>query len=245
MIPAYSPEARGRSERAFRTHQGRLPKELAAAGATSIEAANCYLREVYLPAFNEEFARPAREAGSAFVPCGNLAALDDILCEIHERMIGRDNCVRFERLALQLPADRHRPHYVKARVKVRRHADGTLSIWHGPRKLARYGPGGERLADGLPAAAWARSPWGYPPFAHRASSISGTGAVDKAWITPPTALPRSKRGSAREDLNLGPTPTPCPRPRSETGQFYLLPTGAMPLEAVPQVPCMPRNQGVM
>ena len=136
MIPAYSPEARGRSERAFRTHQGPLPKELAA--ATSMEAANRYLREVYLPAFNAEFARPARKAGSAFVPCRDLAALDDILCEIHQRTVGRDNCVRFEQLSLQLPADRHRPHYVKARVKVRRHADGALSVWHGPRELARY-----------------------------------------------------------------------------------------------------------
>ena len=67
--------------------------------------------------------------------------------------IGQGACARFERLALQLPADGGRPHYVKARVKVRRHADGTLSVWHGPRKLARYGPGGERLADELPAAA--------------------------------------------------------------------------------------------
>ena len=50
-------------------------------------------------------------------------------------------------------AYRGRPHYVKARVKVRRHADGTLSVWHGPQKLARYGPDGERLADELPAAA--------------------------------------------------------------------------------------------
>ncbi len=141
------------TERAFRSHQGRLSKELAATGGTSMEAANRYLREVYLPTFNAEFARPAREAGSAFVPCDDLATLDDILCEIHERTVGRDNCVRFERLALRLPADRHRPHYVKARVKVRRHADGTLSIWHGPRQLARYGPGGEQLADGLPAAA--------------------------------------------------------------------------------------------
>ena len=153
MIPAYSPEARGRSERAFGTHQGRLPKELAAAGIRDMESANRYLREVYLPAFNAEFARPAREEGSAFVPCADPAALDDILCEIHERVVGRDNCVRFERLALQLPADRHRPHYVEARVKVRRHADGALSVWHGPRRLARYGPGGERLADELPVAA--------------------------------------------------------------------------------------------
>ncbi len=67
--------------------------------------------------------------------------------------VGRDNCVRFEARVLQLPADRHRPHYVKARVKVRRHADGTLSVWHGPRKLARYSPDGEPLADELPAAA--------------------------------------------------------------------------------------------
>ena len=153
MIPAYSPEARGRSERAFGTHQGRLPRELAAAGIADMESANRYLREVYLPAFNAEFARPAREEGSAFVACADPAALDDILCEIHERVVGRDNCVRFERLALQLPADRRRPHYVKARVKVRRHADGALSVWHGPRKLARYGPGGELLAEELPAAA--------------------------------------------------------------------------------------------
>ena len=69
MIPAYSPEARGRSERAFGTHQGRLPKELAAAGITDMDAANAYLRDVYLPAFNAEFAHPSREDGSAFVPC--------------------------------------------------------------------------------------------------------------------------------------------------------------------------------
>ena len=153
MIPAYSPEARGRSERAFGTHQGRLPKELAAAGIWDIESFNRYLREVYMPAFNSEFARPAREQGAAFVPCGDPAALDDILCEIHERVVGRDNCARFEARVLQLPADRHQPHYVKARVKVRRHANGALSVWHGPRKLARYSPDGEPLADGLPATA--------------------------------------------------------------------------------------------
>ena len=89
MIPAYSPEARGRSERAFGTHQGRLPRELAAAGIRDMESANRYLREVYLPAFNAEFARPAREEGSAFVACADPAALDDILCEIHERVVGR------------------------------------------------------------------------------------------------------------------------------------------------------------
>jgi hypothetical protein len=68
MIAAYSPEARGRSERAFGTHQGRLPQELALAGITRMADANRYLAEVYLPAFNAEFALSAMEAGSAFVP---------------------------------------------------------------------------------------------------------------------------------------------------------------------------------
>ena len=108
MIPAYSPEARGRSERAFRTHQDRLVKELAAAGITDMAAANDTIRARYLPAFNHEFQRPARESGNAFVPCKNLSVLDDILCERFERVAGNDNCARFEGLALQIPADRHR-----------------------------------------------------------------------------------------------------------------------------------------
>ena len=78
MIPAYSPEARGRSERAFETHQGRLTKELALVGITDMAAANAYIRDVYLPAFNAEFAHPSREDGSAFVPCPVSVHLDDI-----------------------------------------------------------------------------------------------------------------------------------------------------------------------
>ena len=87
------------------------------------------------------------------MPCRDLSSLNDILCEIHARTGGWDNCVRLEGLALQLRADRHRPDYAKARVKILRYADGALSVWHEPRKLARYGPGAECLAIGLPAAA--------------------------------------------------------------------------------------------
>ena len=137
MIPAYSPEARGRSERAFGTHQGRLVKELAAAGITTMDAANRYLEEVYRPAFNRSFARPAREQGSAFVGLMNVD-LDAILCEQHSRTVGRDNCVTFGRLKLQIPADRHRMHFVKAKVRVHRRPDGMLAVFHGPRKLADY-----------------------------------------------------------------------------------------------------------
>ena len=112
MIAAYSPEARGRSERAFGTHQGRLPQELALAGITTMAQANQYLAKVYRPAFNAEFAQAAAEAGSAFVPWAG-GRLDDILCEQFERTVGADNCVRFETLNLQIQADRHRCHYVK------------------------------------------------------------------------------------------------------------------------------------
>ena len=153
MIPAYSPEARGRSERAFGTHQGRLPKELATAGITDMDAANAYVRDVYLPAFNAEFAHPAREDGSAFVPCPASVVLDDILCVQVPRTVGKDNCVRLDGLVLQIPADRHRYHYIKTRVTVCRHMDGTLSLFHGPRRLARYDAQGQLLQDELPTAA--------------------------------------------------------------------------------------------
>lgn len=152
MIAAYSPEARGRSERAFGTHQGRLPQELQLAGITTMAAANRYLSEVYRPAFNAEFAQPAPEEGSAFVPWIG-GSLDDVLCEQYMRTVGTDNCVRFENLILQIPADRHRCHYVKAKVRVHRHADGNMAIFHGPRKLADYTREGKPIAQNLKQAA--------------------------------------------------------------------------------------------
>ena len=153
MIPAYSPEARGRSERAFGTHQARLPKELALAGITDLAAANAYLRDVYRPAFNAELAHPARAAGSAFVPGPAPDVLDDILCEQVERTVSKDNCVRVDGLILQIPADRHRYHYIKTTVKVCRHTNGTLSVFHGPRRLARYDAQGHRIPEDLSTAA--------------------------------------------------------------------------------------------
>jgi transposase len=146
MIPAYSPEARGRSERMFRTHQDRLVKELAAAGIMDMDAANRYLLEVYLPAFNAEFRQPSMEKGSAFVPYIG-PCLEDILCEQHERVVGNDNCVAYERLKLQIPADRARMHYVKVKVRVHRYVDGNIGIFHGPRKLADYDAKGKLVGE--------------------------------------------------------------------------------------------------
>lgn len=147
MIPAYSPEARGRIERAFRTHQDRLPKELALHGITGMEEANGYLRQAYLPAHNAEFCQPPLEEGSGFVECV-VPNLDDILCEQHDRGVGRDNCVTFEGRKLQIPADRHRCHYIKATVRVHRYLDNTMAIFHGPRKLASYDINGILIENG-------------------------------------------------------------------------------------------------
>lgn len=137
MIAAYSPEARGRSERAFLTHQDRLPKELAFQGITEMDAANRYLAQEYKPSFNAEFMRPPLEEGSAFVPWIG-ANLDDILCQQEERTVNADNCVSVDSHKLQIPPNTYRCHYVRVRVMVHRYRDGALAIFHGPRKLADY-----------------------------------------------------------------------------------------------------------
>ena len=137
MIPAYSPEARGRSERVFQTHQDRLVKELALHGITTMEKANRYIEEGYLPAYNAELSHPAAMEGSAFVPMVGMN-FNDILCEQQERTVQADNCIQFEGIRLQIPKDKYRYHYVKIKVRVNRYSDGSLAVFHGPRKLADY-----------------------------------------------------------------------------------------------------------
>jgi len=143
LIPAYSPEARGRSERMFGTLQKRLPQELRLAGIATMDAANRFLRETFLPDHNRRFAIAPEAPGSAFVPFAG--ALDDILCVQEERTVGNDNTVRYKGLALQIPEDRHRRHYVKAKVRVHAYPDGHLAVFHGPRRLACYTAQGEPI----------------------------------------------------------------------------------------------------
>jgi hypothetical protein len=141
-IAAYSPEARGRSERAFQTHQGRLPQELARAGITDMNSANRYLEQVYMAGHNREFGVASTLPGTAYVPFIS-GSLPDILCEHHERTVGNDNCVAFAGLSLQIPSDELRYHYVRARVRVHRYVDDTLAVFHGPRRLATYDAHGQ------------------------------------------------------------------------------------------------------
>ena len=136
-IGAYSPQARGRSERAFQTLQDRLVKELRLAGITGIEAANAFIREVYLPDYNARFAVDPAGEGSAFTPIPGVD-LDEILCVEEERQVGHDNCVSYRTLKLQIPESPMRPHFVKARVKVHVYPDGSHALFHGPRCIGRY-----------------------------------------------------------------------------------------------------------
>jgi hypothetical protein len=145
MIAAYSPEARGRSERMFGTHQGRIPNELAKLNITTIQAANQYLKDTYMLRCNAEFACDPRQKSMAFVPYIGIE-LKDILCEHYERTVGNDNCVHFERQILQIPPDQYRFNYVKTKVRVHRYHDGTLGVFHGPRKLADYNCQGQLLS---------------------------------------------------------------------------------------------------
>jgi hypothetical protein len=136
-IGAYSPQARGRSERAFKTLQDRLPKELRLAGIATVEAANAFIRDVYLPAHNARFAVAPVEAGSAFTPIPGVD-LDEILCVEEERQVMNDNCVSYRTLKLQIPPSPMRAHFVKARVKVHVYPDGSHAVFHGPRCIGRY-----------------------------------------------------------------------------------------------------------
>jgi transposase len=137
MIPAYSPQARGRSERNFSTWQGRLPQELRLAGCTTVEAANRFLREHYLAEFNRRFQVQPEQAGSAFVPC-RKADLNHIFCLQWQRTVNRDNTVSFENLHLQIEPVRWRASLAGCTVKVHQHRNGTLSLHYGPHCVGRY-----------------------------------------------------------------------------------------------------------
>jgi transposase len=138
-IAAYSPQARGRSERAFRTLQDRLPKELALAGITGIEAANAWLRELYLPAHNARFAVAAEDPGTAFVAAAP-AQWREVLCLQEARQVGNDNTVHWRGRVLQIPKSPLRPHFARASVRLHEYPDGAVALFWGPHRVADFPP---------------------------------------------------------------------------------------------------------
>lgn len=144
-IAAYSPQARGRSERMFGTLQNRLPKELALQGIATLEEANRYLREVYLPRHNQQFTvKPREEEKTAYISWIG-GDLNEILCHQEERIVQNDNTISYKGKRLQIGKDDLRHHYVKTTVQVREHLDKTLSVYYGPRCIGKYNKEGELL----------------------------------------------------------------------------------------------------
>lgn len=143
-IAAYSPQARGRSERMFGTLQNRIPQELALRGITSMEEANQYLREVYLPRHNEQFTVKPTDEESAYIKWTG-ENLNEVLCHKEERVVQNDNTVRYQGKSLQIPQDKLRYHYVRTEVEVRQYLDGTIGVFFGNRNIGRFDREGNLL----------------------------------------------------------------------------------------------------
>jgi transposase len=181
MIPAYSPQARGRSERCFGTWQGRLPQELRLHKIASLEAANVFLREHYIAEFNRHFQVAAAQRGSAFLAC-RRRDLDLVFSLQFERAVNRDNTISFQNLSLQIEAVRWRATLAGCQVMVHQHLDGTLSLTHGPHLLGRYtAEGAAQDAKKIPARRAVEKPRG--------------GKVIKPTFPPRLEIPHSARDS--------------------------------------------------
>ncbi len=152
MIPAYSPQARGRSERSFSTWQGRLPQELRLRGITTVAEANHFLREQYVAEFNSRFRVPAAQRGTAFTVCPRRDP-DLIFSLQFERTVGRDNTVSFQHMALQIDKVSWRGTLAGCTVLVHQHLDDTLSLTHGPRRLGHYSRQGTPITALFPTQA--------------------------------------------------------------------------------------------
>ena len=200
-ILARSPEARGRSERAFGTIQGRLPQELRVAGITDYSAANGYLVQHFVADFNRRFTVTPAQAGSAFVPLVGVD-LELLLSAQHERAVRNDSTVPFEALTLQLPQRPERAHYVRCPVLVHEFPQGTLGISYQGRLLARYDRDGHLLSTGASArrvsAGPKRATIGTPRLLSRLTIVA-PGASGSVGSKPSGRWVRPKGKSAQRD----------------------------------------------
>jgi hypothetical protein len=196
-IPSYSPQARGRSERMNRTLQDRLVNELKAAGITTVEAANRYLRQRYIPTHNEEFACQPADPTSGFVPLGDVD-LDQIFFESDLRKVGKDNTVSVDGKALQIAKQPGRCTCAGLSVQLRRHLDGGYTLRRGAQLLGSYDASG-RARAGTPT--------------HLASGSMRPTPVDP-YVVPAISTSRRAKGHgaarvpARARLRLAPAGTP-------------------------------------
>ena len=181
MIPAYSPQARGRSERSFSTWQGRLPQELRLRGIRTLQAANEFLCAQYVAEFNRKFQVPAAQRGSAFLPCPRKD-LDLIFSLLFERTVDRDNTISFHNLVLQIEPVGWRGTMAGCKVTVHQHLDATLTLTIGTRRIGHYTAQGMLLM---------------PTTTQPAKAVEKTrgGKVKKTTFPPRLQIPQKARDS--------------------------------------------------
>lgn len=183
-IAAYSPQARGRSERLNRTFQDRLVNELRVAAITTLAAANAYLREHFLPGYNAEFSCAPADPAVAFVPLGRTD-LEQFLCHEETRVVAQDNTVQFQGRVFQLTRQRGRRSCAGLRVTIRHHLNGEYSIWSGTRRLGQYPALLERPRDRRIAV---------PPM-DAAGAVDAKNASTAPWKTHNARFPQLPQAS--------------------------------------------------
>jgi len=184
MIPSYAPQGRGRSERNFRTWQGRLPQELRLRGITSIEEANQFLTTVYIEEFNRKFKVAASQSGTAFVPLHHQD-LDRIFSIQHERVVNQDNTVQFAKKILQIEPTPARTTLADCRVTVYEHLNETLSIGFGPHTVGRYTRDGIPVPVPAPVKPASKAKTESAPFPCRGADSFSNKETSAARATPP------------------------------------------------------------
>lgn len=169
-IPSYSPQARGRSERLNRTLQDRLISELRLHQIITVEKANQFLRETFIPDFNDRFTRPARDPNNVFVKATGVN-LDQIFCIEKKRTVAKDNTVVMDGIMMQLKKQPGRTTCAGLRITVLQHLNGFHTIWHGLQLMGCFDPGGKqankkawRMAK-TPRRATPSAPFSPPPHA--------------------------------------------------------------------------------
>ena len=144
MIPSYSPQARGRSERNFSTWQGRLPQELRLRGIRTLEGANQFLNDHYIAEFNRRFTVPPAQRGTAFLPCRHRS-LELTFTQRFERTVDQDNTVRFHNLIMQIEPAEWRPTLAGCKAIIHQHLDQTLTLTIAGHRIGHYSAQGKLL----------------------------------------------------------------------------------------------------
>jgi hypothetical protein len=126
-IPAFSPQAKGRVERSWETHQDRLSVELKLAGVATMAEANAFLPG-YLERYRDRFAVAPRSAESAYVPMADETDLDRLFCFKYQRRVAADNTVQFGGRMLQIPPGAERLSYTRVVVEVHERLDGSVAV---------------------------------------------------------------------------------------------------------------------